>query len=124
MALSLHFFYIKQAAPRPSEQAHGARLALLLRLQRDNSLVVVYLGRCPRLYTAALSAHVACEVTTISPNVPLDQSKTIVEPQGASIITQGALFYLFTFLPFIIKSSTCAQGALFAFLFLYLFTLN
>lgn len=37
---------------------------------------------------------------------------------------QGALFYLFTFLPFIIKSSTCAQGALFAFLFFYLFTLN
>ena len=59
MALSLHFFYIKQAAPRPSEQAHGARLALLLRLQRDNSLVVVYLGRCPRLYTAALTARVA-----------------------------------------------------------------
>ena len=53
------YFYRKQAAPRPSEQAHGARLALLLRLQRDNSLVVVYLGRCPRLYTAALSARVA-----------------------------------------------------------------
>ena len=49
MTLGLHFFYIKQAAPRPSEQAHGARLALLLRLQRDNSLMVVYLGRCPRL---------------------------------------------------------------------------
>ena len=30
MALSLHFFYIKQAAPRPSAQAHGARVALLL----------------------------------------------------------------------------------------------
>ena len=43
------YFYRKQAAPRPSEQAHGARLALLLRLQRDNSLMVVYLGRCPRL---------------------------------------------------------------------------
>ena len=53
------YFYRKQAAPRPSEQAHGARLALLLRLQRDNSLVVVYLGRCPRLYTFALSARVA-----------------------------------------------------------------
>ena len=53
------YFYRKQAAPRPSEQAHGARLALLLRLQRDNSLVVVYLGRCPRLYTAALTARVA-----------------------------------------------------------------
>ena len=51
MVLGLHFFYIKQAAPRPSEQAHGTRLALLLRLQRDNSLVIVYLGRCPRLYT-------------------------------------------------------------------------
>lgn len=37
---------------------------------------------------------------------------------------QGALFYLFTFLPFIIKTSTCAQGAVFAFLFFYLFTLN
>ena len=58
MALGLHFFYIKQVAPRPSEQAHGARLALLLRLQRDNSLMVVYLGRCPRLYTSALSARV------------------------------------------------------------------
>ena len=43
------YFYRKQAAPRPSEQAHGAQLALLLRLQRDNSLVVEYLGRCPRL---------------------------------------------------------------------------
>ena len=52
------YFYRKQVAPRPSEQAHGARLALLLRLQRDNSLVVVYLGRCPRLYTVALSARV------------------------------------------------------------------
>ena len=59
MALGWYFFCIKQAAPRPSEQAHGARLALLLRLQRDNSLVVVYLGRCPRLYTFALSARVA-----------------------------------------------------------------
>ena len=58
MVLGLHFFYIKQAAPRPSEQAHGTRLALLLRLQRDNSLVIVYLGRCPRLYTVALSARV------------------------------------------------------------------
>ena len=57
MALGLHFFYIKQAAPRPSEQAHGARLALLLRLQRDNSSVAIYLGRCPRLYTSALSAR-------------------------------------------------------------------
>ena len=57
--LMLRYFYRKQAAPRPSEQAHGARLALLLRLQRDNSLVVVYLGRCPRLYTAALTARVA-----------------------------------------------------------------
>ena len=53
------YFYSKQASPRPSEQAHGAQLALLLRLQRDNSLVVVYLGRCPRLYTAALTARVA-----------------------------------------------------------------
>ena len=43
------YFYRTQAAPRPSEQAHDARLALLLRLQRDNSLMVVYLGRCPRL---------------------------------------------------------------------------
>ena len=57
--LMLRYFYRKQAAPRPSEQAHGARLALLLRLQRDNSLMVVYLGRCPRLYTAALSARIA-----------------------------------------------------------------
>ena len=47
--LVLRYFYRKQAAPRPSEQTHGARLALLLRLQRDNSLMVVYLGRCPRL---------------------------------------------------------------------------
>ena len=47
--LMLRYFYRKQAAPRPSEQTHGARLALLLRLQRDNSLMVVYLGRCPRL---------------------------------------------------------------------------
>ena len=29
-----------------------------MRLQRDNSSVVVYLGRCPRLYTFALSARV------------------------------------------------------------------
>ena len=57
--LMLRYFYRKQAASRPSEQARGARLALLLRLQRDNSLMVVYLGRCPRLYTAALSARVA-----------------------------------------------------------------
>ena len=57
--LMLRYFYRKQAAPRPSEQAHGARLALLLRLQRDNSLLIVYLGRCPRLYTFALSARVA-----------------------------------------------------------------
>ena len=57
MTLGLHFFYIKQAAPRPSEQAHGTRLALLLRLQRDNSSVAIYLGRCPRLYTSALSAR-------------------------------------------------------------------
>ena len=57
--LMLRYFYRKQAAPRPSEQAHGARLALLLRLQRDNSLLIVYLGRCPRLYTVALSARVA-----------------------------------------------------------------
>ena len=56
--LMLRYFYRKQAAPRPSEQAHGARLALLLRLQRDNSLLIVYLGRCPRLYTVALSARV------------------------------------------------------------------
>ena len=56
--LTLRYFYRKQAAPRPSEQAHGARLALFLRLQRDNSLVIVYLGRCPRLYTVALSARV------------------------------------------------------------------
>ena len=47
--LMLRYFYRKQAAPRPSGQAHDARLALLLRLQRDNSLMVVYLGRCPRL---------------------------------------------------------------------------
>ena len=58
VALGLHYFYIKQVAPRQSAQAHGARLALLLRLQRDNSLMVVYLGRCPRLYTVALSARV------------------------------------------------------------------
>ena len=57
--LMLRYFYRKQAAPRPIEQVHGARLALLLRLQRDNSLMVVYLGRCPRLYTAALSARIA-----------------------------------------------------------------
>ena len=56
--LMLRYFYIKQAASRPSEQARDARLALLLRLQRDNSLVVVYLGRCPRLYTSAPSARV------------------------------------------------------------------
>ena len=43
------YFYRKQAAPRPSEQTRDARLALLLRLQRDNSLMVVYLGRFPRL---------------------------------------------------------------------------
>ena len=58
MALGLHCFYIKQAAPRPFEQAHGARLALLLRLQRADRLMVVYLGRCPRLRTVALSARV------------------------------------------------------------------
>ena len=57
--LMLRYFYRKQAASRPSGQAHDARLALLLRLQRDNSLMVVYLGRCPRLYTAALSARIA-----------------------------------------------------------------
>ena len=43
------YFYRTQVASRPSAQAHGARLALLLRIQRDNSLMVVYLGRCPRL---------------------------------------------------------------------------
>ena len=53
------YFYRTQVAPRLSAQTHGARLALLLRLQRDNSLMVVYLGRCPRLYTAALSARIA-----------------------------------------------------------------
>ena len=58
MVLGLHCFYIKQAAPRPFEQAHGARLALLLRLQRADRLMVVYLGRCPRLRTVALSARV------------------------------------------------------------------
>ena len=52
------YFYRTQVAPRLSAQAHGARLALLLRLQRDNSLLIVYLGRCPRLYTVALSARV------------------------------------------------------------------
>ena len=52
------YFYRKQAAPRPFEQAHGARLALLLRLQRADRLMVVYLGRCPRLRTVALSARV------------------------------------------------------------------
>ncbi len=55
----LRHFYINQAATRPSEQAHGTRLALLLRLQRADSLWAVYLGRCPRLCTAALSARVA-----------------------------------------------------------------
>ena len=43
------YFYRKQAAHRPVEQARGSRLTLLLRLQRDKSSVVVYLGRCPRL---------------------------------------------------------------------------
>ena len=66
LALGLHFFYIKQAAPRPSEQAHGTRLALLLRLQRDNSSVAIYLGRCPRLYTSALTARAACETIPIT----------------------------------------------------------
>ena len=56
--LTLRYFYRKQAASRSSEQAHDARLALFLRLQRDKSLMIVYLGRCPRLYTFALSARV------------------------------------------------------------------
>ena len=50
--------WVMRAVGAKAVQAERHELALLLRLQRDNSSVVVYLGRCPRLYTFALSARV------------------------------------------------------------------
>ena len=60
LVLTLRYFYRKQASLRLSEQAHGTQLALFLRLQRALYLGWPYLGRCPRLYTAAPTARAGC----------------------------------------------------------------
>ena len=72
--LTLRYFYRKQAAPRPSEQARGAQLALFLRLQRALPMWGLYLGRCPRLYTVGLTARVDREdcpdTSKVTPSFP------------------------------------------------------
>ena len=58
LKVSLFIFRDGVGAKRRYFGRGGSVSAILLRLQRDNSLMVVYLGRCPRLYTVALSARV------------------------------------------------------------------